>query len=123
MVGQLGVGGRDQEAGCYFRRIGHILFAEAGDQGEVVLLKELLVLSLSQLLETGDCLVPDGRLVERGEYSERVDEGRDLCCGAAIPLEFEDALCYFGKEVVVVVHLLDDLDEVGDELVLHSGVT
>jgi hypothetical protein len=31
-------------------------------------------LSVGELFETGDGFVPDGRLVERGEDSERVDE-------------------------------------------------
>ncbi len=37
--------------------------------------------------------------------------------------EFENTLANLDEKVVIVVHLLDDFDEVGYQFLLYSGVT
>jgi hypothetical protein len=74
------------------------------------------------LFETGDGFVPDGRLVERGEDSERVDERWDFGRIGAVASKFENALADFHEKLVVVIHLFDYLDQVRDELLFDSIV-
>jgi hypothetical protein len=84
--------------------------------------RSTFVLSLCQSFEAGDCLVADWGLVERSEDSERIDEGGDFVGVAAEAFEVEDAFADLDEEVVLVIHLFDDFDEVGDELILDPAM-
>jgi hypothetical protein len=62
-------------------------------------------------------------LVKRCENPEGIDEGGELGCVLTVLFEVEDALADFDKELIVVVHLFDDLDKVGNELLLNATMT
>lgn len=61
-------------------------------------------------------------MIERGKDSEGVNECRYLFRVAADSFEIENAFTNFSEEVVVVVHLFNDFDEVGNELIFDSVV-
>lgn len=52
-----------------------------------------------------------------------MNQDGDLVVVGAEGLEFEEALRDFDEEIVIVVHLLDDFDNVGDELITDSIMT
>ena len=78
---------------------------------------------LCQLFEALDRLVPNWRLVKSCENAKGVDKGGYFGGSVGVPFEIEDAFADLDEEVVVIVHLLDDFDEVGDEFFLDPRVT
>ena len=81
-----------------------------------------MVEPVDKLLNGLHCLLPDGGLVEGGEDFEGREEDVAFIVILAIGFEFEEALGDLDEELVLVVHLLDDLDEVGDEFVADAVV-
>ena len=53
-------------------------------------------------------------MIERSKNFEWVDENGNLLVVDAEGLELEETLANFDEEVVVVVHLFDDFDDVGN---------
>ena len=78
---------------------------------------------MRKLLQPLHSLVPHWGLVKRGEYSERVYQCGELKRGFAVLFEFEDALAHIDEKLIVIIHLLDDLDDVRDQLILNSAMT
>lgn len=72
------------------------------------------------MFETSDSPVSDWGLVQGGQNAEGVDEIGHFFRAIGIFFEFENAICDFEEKVIVVVHLFDDFDEVGDELIPDS---
>lgn len=88
-----------------------------------MLLIEIFTLSHCELLQTASSLVSHWRLVQRRKYPQGIYQGRQLIRTLAELLQVENALAYLYQELVVVVHLLDYLDKVRNQLLLNAVVT
>lgn len=82
-----------------------------------------IFLVVSELFEAGDGSIPNWGLVEGGQNAEGVDKIGDFFWTIGAFFEFQDSVCYFEEKVIIVIHLFDDFDEVGDEFVPDSIVS
>ena len=62
-------------------------------------------------------------MIERSKDFEWVDDNGNLFVADAEGLELEETLANFDEEFVVVVHLFDDFDDIGNELISDSVVS
>ena len=81
-----------------------------------------LSFSLHQLLKAANGFIPHRGLVETGQNPQRMDDDAQLGIPIAELLQLQKALCDFDQEIVIFVHLLDDLDQIRYDFVPNSGV-
>jgi len=81
------------------------------------------VLSFSQFFETVHSFISNRWLVQRGKHSQWIDQRWDLHSIATITFKFQNSFTNFHQKLVIIVHLLDYLNYVGNELFFDSIVT